>query len=205
MKMKRLLFTLTIALLVAGSLWANDDEIVVTRQLTYSQSNSLPDKTITVETKRLTFNKKADPELVSAITCVLDTIAREDYQNRTFVLLIEHTADGQVAIAAHSDDIITQGRNNASIYYGNLEYQRYNFVVLLGKDNLQLLEKTFKRQGKVKFVQEFEFVDFKTPSYPTNVIGRWTPGGTIKLSTVIINEDPENDRNSFDSPARAED
>ena len=202
--MKRLLFTLTIALLVAGSLWANDDEIVVTRQLTHSQSNSLPDKTITVETKRLTFNKKADPQLVDAITQVLDTIAREDYQNRTFVLLIENTADGQVAIAAHSDDIITQGRNNANIYYGNLEYQRYNFVVLLGKDNLQLLEKTFKRQGKVKFIQEFEFVDFKTPSYPTNVIGRWAPGGTIKLSSVIINEYLENDRGSFDSPARVE-
>ena len=195
---------MTIALLVAGSLWANDDEIVVTRQLTHSQSNSLPDKTITVETKRLTFNKKADPQLVDAITQVLDTIAREDYQNRTFVLLIENTADGQVAIAAHSDDIITQGRNNANIYYGNLEYQRYNFVVLLGKDNLQLLEKTFKRQGKVKFIQEFEFVDFKTPSYPTNVIGRWAPGGTIKLSSVIINEDLENDRGSFDSPARVE-
>ena len=205
MKMKRLLITLSMALLIAGSLWAKDDEVIVTRQLMTGQRDALPEKTITVEVKRLTFNKKADIGLVSAITAVMDTIASEDYQNRTFVLLIEPRGQGEVAIAAHSDDIVTRGKQDPTIYYGTLEHERYHFVVLTGKDNQALLEQTFKRQGKVKFVQEFEFVDFKTPSYPTNVIGRWAPGGTIKLSTVIINEDPENDRNSFDSPARAED
>ena len=191
--------------MTTGSLWGKDDEVIVTRQLTMAQSNSLPEKTITVEMKRLVFNKNADPGLVAAITQVTDTIASEDYQNRTFVLLLEPRGNGEVNIAVTSDDIVTRGRQDASIYYGTLEHERYHFVVLLGKDNQQLLERTFKRQGKVKFVQEFEFVDFKTPNYPTNVIGRWSPGGKLTLSTVIINEDPERDRDAFDRPARVED
>ena len=189
--MKRLLITLTIAALVAGCLWAKDDEIIVTRQFTAGQRNSLPEKTITVEMKRLTFSKKADTGLIDAITQVMDTIAQEDYQNRTFVLLLEPQEGGVVAIATHNDDIVTHGQKDASIYYGVLDHKRYHFVVLTGKDNAPLLEQTFKRLGKVKFVQEFEFVDFKTPIYPTNVIGRWSPGSGLRLLTVEINNEED--------------
>ena len=205
MKMKRLLITLAIAVLAAGSLWAKDDEVIVTRQLTTGQRNALPEKTITVETKRLAFNKKADAGLVDAITRVMDTIAEEDYQNRTFVLMLETKGHGEFAVAAKSDDIVTRGKQDATIYYGDLEHRRYHFVVLTGKDNMPLLEETFKRQGKVKFVQEFEFVDFKTPNYPTSVICRVVPGQGPQWQTVVINEDPNADRDSFDSPARNQD
>lgn len=205
MNMQRLFILVTAIVIAAGSLWGKDDEVIVTRQLTMAQRGNLPEKTITVEMKRLTFNKNADTGLVDAITQVTDTIASEDYQNRTFVLLIEPRGDGEVAIAVRSDDIVTRGRQDGSIYYGTLEHERYHFVVLTGKDNQQLLDKTFKRQGKVKFVQEFEFVDFPTPRYPTNVIGQWLPGRGLKWLTVIINEDPNSDRDSFDRPARAED
>ena len=205
MNMQRLFILVTAIVIAAGSLWGKDDEVIVTRQLTMAQRGNLPEKTITVEMKRLTFNKNADAGLVEAITQMTDTIASEDYQNRTFVLLIEPRGDGEVAIAVRSDDIVTRGRQDASIYYGTLEHERYHFVVLTGKDNQQLLDKTFKRQGKVKFVQEFEFVDFPTPRYPTNVIGQWLPGRGLKWLTVIINEDPNSDRDSFDRPARAED
>ena len=199
--MTRFLFTILIALLTATSLWSKDDEIIVTRQFTTGQRGNLPEKTITVESRRLAFNKKADPGLTDAIIQVMDTIAQEDYQNRTFVLLIEPRSDGEIAIGARSDDILTRGRQDATIYYGVIDHERYHFVVLTGKDNMPLLEQTFKRQGKVKFVQEFEMVDFKTPIYPTNVIGTWSPGHGIRLQTVIINENPEADRESFDRPA----
>lgn len=205
MKMKRLLITLITATLVTGCLWARDDEVIVTRQITMAFRNSLPDKTIEVETKRLTFNKKAPDELVAAITQTMDTIAREDYQNRTFVMLLEPKGNGEIAIAVRNDDIVTRGRQDATIYYGDLAHGRYHFVVLTGKANDDLLEKTFKRQGKVKFVQEFEIVDYPTPRYPTNVIGQWSPSAGFKWVTVIINEDPDADRNSFDRPARTED
>ena len=192
--MTRFLFTLLIAVLTTTSLWSKDDEIIVTRQLTTGQRNSLPEKTITVESRRLAFSKKADPGLTDAIIQVMDTIAQEDYQNRTFVLLMESRSDGEIAIAAHSDDILTQGRQDATIYYGVIDYKRYHFVVLTGKDNLPLLEQTFKRQGKVKFVQEFEIVEFKTLNYPTNVIGTWSPEKGFRMMTVIINENPEAER-----------
>jgi len=194
--MKRLLIILTAAVLAAGSLWAKDDEVIVTRQFTVGQRNSLPEKTITVETKRLALDKKADAELARAITQVMDTIAQEDYMNRTFVLLLEPKAGGEVGIAVHSDDIVTRGRIDAAIYYGTLTRGRCHFVVLTGKENMELLEKTFKRQGKVKFVQEFEMVEYKTPAYPTNVIGRWSPGKGLKLLTVIINDDPSSEPES---------
>lgn len=192
-------------MLTSGSLWAKDDEVIVTRQLTLSQRKSLPDKTITTDMKRLTFNKKADASLVDAITQVMDTIASEDYQNRTFVLLLEGNTDGTIAIAARNDDIVTRGSKDASIYYGELEHKRYHFVVLTGKDNQELLEQTFKRQGKVKFVQEFEFVDFPTPRYPTNVIGEWSPSTGFKWKTVTINEDLNADRDSLERPAHFQD
>ncbi len=192
-------------MLTAGSLWAKDDEVIVTRQLSMGQRNSLPEKTIIVETKRLSFNKKAEIGLIDAINQVMDTIASEDYQHRTFVLLLEPKDDGSIAIAARNDDIVTRGSKDATIYYGDLEHKRYHFVVLTGKDNTALLDKTFKRQSKVKFVQEFEFVDFKTPNYPTNVIGQWSPEGGFKWLTVIINEDPNIDRDSFDRPAHLQD
>jgi hypothetical protein len=54
-------------------------------------------------------------------------------------------------------------------------------------------------------VQEFEFVDFPTPRYLTNVNGEWSPGNAFKWLTVIINEDPNADRDSFDLPARVQD
>lgn len=192
-------------MLTSGSLWAKDDEVIVTRQLTLSQRKSLPDKTITTDVKRLTFNKKADASLVDAIIQVMDTIASEDYQNRTFVLLLEGKTDGTIAIAARNDDIVTRGSKDASIYYGELEHKRYHFVVLTGKDNQELLEQTFKRQGKVKFVQEFEFVDFPTPRYPTNVIGEWSPSTGFKWKTVTINEDLNADRDSLERPAHFQD
>ncbi len=188
--------------LVAGSLWAKDDEVIVTRQLTMSQRSSLPEKTIIVETKHLVPDKKADAGLIDAITQVMDTIASEDYQNRTFVLLLEPKSDGTIAIAARNDDIVTRGSKDPTIYYGELEHNRYHFVVLTGKDNLGLLEQTFKRQGKVKFVQEFEFVDFPTPRYPTNVVGEWSPATGFKWLTVIINEDPNTEREPIERPSR---
>ncbi len=188
--MKRLFITLMSLLITASVLTARDDEVIVTRQFTRGQRNSLPERTITAETKRLTLDKKADQELAAAITRVMDTIAQEDYQNRTFVLLVEPKADGVVSIAARNDDIVTRGRQDGSIYYGTLEHQRYYFVVLSSKENAQLLERTFKRKGKVKFIQEFELVDFKTTVYPTNVIGRWSQSKGLQLLTVSINEEP---------------
>lgn len=205
MKAKRIVILLVAMMLTSGSLWAKDDEVIVTRQLTLSQRKSLPDKTITTDVKRLTFNKKADASLVDAIIQVMDTIASEDYQNRTFVLLLEGKTDGTIAIAARNDDIVTRGSKDASIYYGELEHKRYHFVVLTGKDNQELLEQTFKRQGKVKFVQEFEFVDFPTPRYPTNVIGEWSPSTGFKWKTVTINEDLNADRDSLERPAHFQD
>lgn len=202
--MKRLLITLTAAMLVASGLWAKDDEVIVTHQLTSGQRNALPEKTISIDMKGLIFNKKADAGLVNAIIQVMDTIAQEDYQNRTFVLLFEVKNDGTISITAHSDDILTHGTQTQGLYYGSLEHNRYHFAVLADKANEPLFEKTFKRQGKVKYVQEFEFVDFKTPLYPTNVIGQWSPQDGFKWLTVIINEDPSNDRDSFDRPATVE-
>ena len=190
-KMKRLLTILIAAMLVSGSLWAKDDEIIVTRQFTAGQRNTLPEKTITVEMKRLTFSKKADTGLIDAITQAMDTIAQEDYQNRTFVLLLEPKGGGEISIAARNDDIVTHGLQNTSQYYGSLEHNRYHFVVLTSKANTQLLEQTFKRHGKVKFIQEFELVEFRTPRYPTNVIVAWSPDKGMRFLTVEINE--END------------
>ena len=201
MKTKRFCIAVAAMVLTVCSLWAKDDEVIVTRQLHMGQRNSLPEKTIQVETKRLVFNKKADAGLIDAINLVMDTIASEDYQNRTFVLLLENRTDGEIAIGARNDDIVTRGSKDQTIYYGDLEHKRYHFVVLTGKDNLPLLEKTFKRQGKVQFVQEFEFVDFPTPRYPTNVIGEWSQDKGFKWLTVIINEDPYADHEQKENPA----
>lgn len=194
MNSRRLLISLVAIALTASGLWARDDEVVVTRQFTLGQRNSLPENTIVVETKRLSINKKANARLVDAIVQVMDTIAQEDYQNRTFVLLLEPREGGEIAIAAHSDDIVTHGKQDPTVYYGTMEHNRYHFVMLKSIGNEPLLEQIFKRQSKVKFVQEFEFVDYKTTIYPTNVIARWSPDKGLCWQTVTINEDPSADR-----------
>ena len=194
MNSRRLLISLVAIALTASGLWARDDEVVVTRQFTLGQRNSLPENTIVVETKRLSINKKADARLVDAIVQVMDTIAQEDYQNRTFVLLLEPREGGEITIAAHSDDIVTHGKQDPTVYYGTMEHNRYHFVMLKSIGNEPLLEEIFKRQSKVKFVQEFEFVDYKTTIYPTNVIARWSPDKGLCWQTVTINEDPSADR-----------
>ncbi len=194
MNSRRLLISLVAIALTASGLWARDDEVVVTRQFTLGQRNSLPENTIVVETKRLSINKKADARLVDAIVQVMDTIAQEDYQNRTFVLLLEPREGGEITIAAHSDDIVTHGKQDPTVYYGTMEHNRYHFVMLKSIGNEPLLEQIFKRQSKVKFVQEFEFVDYKTTIYPTNVIARWSPDKGLCWQTVTINEDPSADR-----------
>ena len=103
MKMKRLLLTLAIALLAIPSLPARDDEVIVTRQLTMGQRNSLPEKTITVETKRLSFNKKADAALTEAVTLVMDTIAR-GYKDLALALVVSVRANtGLVLSSIHRD------------------------------------------------------------------------------------------------------
>ena len=78
--MQRLFIALIALVMATWSLWGKDDEVIVTRQLTMAQRNSLPENTITLEMKRLAFNKNADPGLVDAITQATDTIAREDYR-----------------------------------------------------------------------------------------------------------------------------
>ena len=203
--MKRLFIALMALTLAVGSMWGKDDEIIVTRQITSGQRNALPEKTITVEMKQLVPAKKADSGLIDAIVQVMDTIATEDYQNRTFVMLLESKENGAVNIAVRNDDIVTRGKKDASVYYGVLDHKRYHFVLLIDKNNLPLLEQTFKRQGKVKFVQEFEIVDFPTPRYPTNVIGQWTPGNSLKWLTVIINDDPNNERDAINPPVQFQD
>ena len=54
--MKRLFILSMAVLLTAGCLWAKDDEVIVTRQLTTGQRNSLPEKTITQQMRQDAFD-----------------------------------------------------------------------------------------------------------------------------------------------------
>ena len=202
MNMKRFLITAAVLAIAAGSLWAmGDDEVIVTRQLTSGQRKSLPDKTVIVETKRLVPAKKADMGLIDAITQVMDTIAQEDYQNRTFVMMLEPEAEGGVSIAVRNDYIVTRSQQETAMHYGELDHGRYHFVVLSSESNQTLLERTFKRQGKVKFVQEFEFVQYPTPRYPTHVTCHWSPEHSLTWNNVSINEDPYRPREESEREA----
>ena len=201
MKMQRIVIILMAALMTVGSVWARDeDEVIVTRQLTAGQRNALPEKTIAVEMKRLAPSKKADSSLIDALIQTMDTVANEDYQNRTFVLLLEPKGLGEVGITIQNDDIVSHGSKDGSPYYGAIEHKKRQFVVLVHQGNEPLVERTFKRQGKITFVQEFEFVDFKTPIYPTHVTASWSPATGLSWESVIINEDPLAERNRQDRP-----
>lgn len=205
MKMKRFLIVFTILAFTASSLLAgNNDEVIVTRQLLQGHRDALPEKTIMVETKRLTPNKKADQGLIDAIYQLMDTIAQEDYQNRTFVLQIDPKPNGSITLAANNDDILTRGVKDASVLYGDLQYNRCHFVVLVDNGNKKLLEQMFKRQGKVKFIQEFEFVQFPTPNYPTTVNGKWSTQSGLEWLNVVINEDREAMRDALEHSLRTE-
>jgi len=178
------------------------DEVIITRQLTMAQRKSLPDKTVEMDVKRLASSKDCDVRLVNALSLLLDSIADADDSNRTFVVILSpHGSDGTIAVAVHSDDILTKAEHRTSAY-GDLERGGRHFVLLADDANRQLLKRNFKQHGgKVKFVQEFEFVSFPTPRYPTSVIGTWQPSGKLMLQSFVINDGDPSRQDGDAAPA----
>ena len=173
------------AALVTLGAWAGTDEVIVTRQLTLAQRKKLPEKTIQLDVKRVTMARKADTAFYNALVELLDTVAEADWSNRTFVVILDQRGD-KVKIAIHSDDILTNAAQRDG-YWGDLQRDRCHFVLLINKENQPLLQQHFKQQGKVRFVQEFEFVNFPTPPSPTSVLATWTPTTGLHIVTRAIN------------------
>jgi len=187
--MKHTFLIILATLMLALPAVARTDEVLVTRQLTMAQRKSLPAKTIELEMKRLAVARNADVDMVDALMALLDTLAARDVSNRTFVLIIQ-PRDNDINIAVHSDDIVTKAEHRTAAY-GDIQRGRCHFVVLADKNNERLLQRNFKRQDKVKFVQDFVFVNFPTPVTPTSVLARWSAQGGMVVNSCVIDEGAE--------------
>jgi len=187
MNMKRTIIMTLLAALVSLAAVAGD-EVIVSRQLTLAQRDKLPAKTVEVDVKRLEPAKHADINLVNALQALMDTIGERDDYNRTFVVMIQQQGDdGTLSIAIHSDDIVSKPEQR-DMMWGDIQRGRCHYVLLEQGGNRPLLQQHFKQRGKLKFVQEFEFVNFPTPSYPTSVIANWSPATGLNIVTTLINK-----------------
>ncbi len=184
---RRLLLVMLAALLVNPHVWSKTkkDEVIVSKQLTEDERDLLPDKTIEIKMKRLSINRKTGGRMMDDLMPVLDSIAANDYTNRTFALLLT-PAGNDVNIGVSNDDIISHGLNK-DLYFGDLEVNGAHFVVMRNSENDAVLTRSFFRNGDIKFVQEFEFVMVKKADEPTSLIARWGPTSGLKIQQLVIN------------------
>lgn len=187
------------ALLVNPHVWSKTkkDEVIVSKQLTEDERDLLPDKTIEIKMKRLSINRKTGGRMMDDLMPVLDSIAANDYTNRTFALLLT-PAGNDVNIGVSNDDIISHGLNK-DLYFGDLEVNGAHFVVMRNSENDAVLTRSFFRNGDIKFVQEFEFVMVKKADEPTSLIARWGPTSGLKIQQLVINLSNESEEPAPDT------
>lgn len=184
---RKLILVMLAALLVSPHVWSKTkkDEVIVSKQLTEDERDLLPDKTIEIKMKRLSINRKTGGRMMDDLMPVLDSIAANDYTNRTFALLLT-PAGNDVNIGVGNDDIISHGLSK-DLYFGDLEVNGAHFVVMRNSENDAVLTRSFFRNGDIKFVQEFEFVMVKKADEPTSLIARWSPTSGLKIQQFVIN------------------
>jgi len=172
--LKRLIFFAAICAAASATInAAKPTEVAIVKQLTWAERKTLPTETRQIEIKRLVTATNADTMFLSAFVSMLDSVVQLDGVHRVFEVLIEPADDSGLKLTICDADITQNVQDKSSRYYGDWEYDRYHFAVINNPLVERLLRSTFKQQGKVKFVREYEFVNFPTPSTPTYIVAYW--------------------------------
>ena len=178
----RTLTVILLSLLVSVSaLCGEANTTIVVKQLTESQRDQLPDKTLQVKLQCYTL---ASTPLATAVGRLMDEVCDEDLGHIAFVLTTATDSTGQPAIAITAleelgGDVMTKRA------WGIVMHNGYCFV-LLDKSEVNPFAKA---KGKHTLVQEYEFVEDVIAYGPTQASATWRDGELHKHLFIINGED----------------
>ncbi len=195
--MKRTLFTLLAAVTFCLAAVAKDNSTPLVVQLYPDETDALPQNTIELRLKNLTFSDKADTAFTSAVTSVITLLSEADSHNYIYTLKFTPGSGGETEITVNSLPQLTTSDMRRRDFYGVLSINRARFIVISTPENKKLLKSTFRQSGKHNIVQEYEMVDLKRPDMPAMAFARWTGNG---LRIVTINADGTEHANGEPEP-----
>lgn len=161
--------------------------VPVVTQLHESQRNLLPDKTIEATYKTLEYGKNINPSTAVALDSLMQIVADNAYQCRTFELFINGDNDTVETTIIYTDP--TQ-KDDKQQRQGTLIKDGRHFLVTCDKANEKWVKALFTDgRDKVKYVREFEMVEELMPQPETQVTALITHGQTKITHYMVEGED----------------
>lgn len=181
--MKRILF---IILSFAFALMAIcDDELGVPYQLLMTEHDQLPDKTLLITFKELKSNEKFDIVQRNAIDSVLNLLTENASVCRTFIMSISEDDNGILTLNIQNFDPINAIGNQQSIM-GVIVIRHCHVFIKEGNCDSKLTKNIYTiTRHKRKYVREFEFVEEKVETPPTNIVATYD-SGKIRYDKRIV-------------------
>ena len=143
--------------------YGKDNEVIITRKYTSSESNIIPQKTDQLQVQNLALSSKEEvKEIVDAIGKMVNIINADDYEHYVFSLYVYPNSAHTYTVQIESHDPMTYSKEVRENMLGVAKIGYRYFIVHHVQDLEALQSKLWeKAKGKIKFVREFELVSFK--------------------------------------------
>lgn len=158
----------TLLLLISACFMATAAEqntTILVKQLTETQRDQLPDKTVQLKLQRFSMNEQP---LSSAINNLLAEVVENDLNQYVYTLLITKRAGDSIAVEIQYLDNLNQPslakEAKGIIMKGN------SCFIIMGNDFGSF---TSKAKGKQTLIQEYEMVEEIIPHTPTSIKAIW--------------------------------
>lgn len=158
----------TILLLISACFMATAAEqntTILVKQLTETQRDQLPDKTVQLKLQRFTLNEQP---LSTAINDLLAEVVENDLNQYVYTLLITKWSNDSIAVEIQHLDNLNQPsltkESKGVIMKGN------SCFIIEGNDFGTF---TSKAKGKQTLIQEYEMVEEIIPHTPTSIKAIW--------------------------------
>ncbi len=164
----------TMLAIVALSVAAGGDDVIMIQQYVLSQRRQLPEKTDEFKMQNYALNPTGEQfALVEQLQPLMDELTREDYNH--FVYKLDVTTENQaVKIEVNNFDPMKEVDEARKQLTGVFKHGRCYFILQETPQNANLLKGMVKKsKGKTKFVRVFEMVTDIILRQPTIVKATW--------------------------------
>ncbi|MGM9868027.1 MAG: hypothetical protein ACI30R_00165 [Sodaliphilus sp.] len=158
--------------------YGKDNEVIITRKYTSSESKIIPQKTDQFQVQNLTLSTKEEvKEIVSAINKMVSIINEDDYEHNVFSIYVYPISPDTYTVQIEAHDPMTDTKEVRENMMGVAKIGYRYFIVHNVADLATLQSQLWeKAKGKIKFVREFELVSFKPEQTRTCLRAELTHG-----------------------------
>ena len=158
--------------------YGKDNEVIITRKYTSSESNIIPQKTDQFQVQNLALSSKEEvKEIADAIGKMVNIINADDYEHYVFSLYVYPNSAHIYTVQIESHDPMTYSKEVRENMLGVAKIGYRYFIVHHVQDLEALQSKLWeKAKGKIKFVREFELVSFKPEITRTGLLAELNHG-----------------------------